>query len=472
MGLSQGGLFVVQFGTSIVLARLLTPYEMGIFAVAVAVVGLLSIIRALGLPAYLVRSTELSESLLASVFTVNAIIAILLSVAIVALSALGGALLGDPGVRRSLLVMAVVPLLGIFDFLPATLIERTGNFRLVALLNVARALIANGTTLALALSDFSYMSMVYGQVVSTAVSVIGFNIIGWRHVRLHIGFADGRDIMRYALQMVSISGVTIFATRMSELMLGRTLGLDALGLYSRASGLTTTILDNLHLIVVRIIFVEFSNQKRKGWSLRDSYLKIVAIMTALLWPVFAGLAVLAGPVVLTLYGQAWIAAAPPLSLLCLAALVAVSITMTWEVFNVSQETARQARIEFVRAGIGLALFAAGCLVSMVAAALARVGEAIFSVALYRPHLERMTDTRWSDLIPIYLESILLTVLAVMPATVVMALHGWSPSTPLPPIAVAVAIGIAAWLGGLALLRHPLYQELRRVVPFLPAMHRL
>ena len=37
MAVSQGGLFIIQFGTSLVIARLLTPYEMGVFAIAVAI---------------------------------------------------------------------------------------------------------------------------------------------------------------------------------------------------------------------------------------------------------------------------------------------------------------------------------------------------------------------------------------------------------------------------------------------------
>lgn len=459
MGLSQGSLVVVQFGASVVIARLLTPYEMGIFAIAVATVGLLSIIRALGLPAYLVRSTALTESLLSSVFTVNAIINILLASIIAGLSVLGGALLGEPGVQRSLLVMALVPLLGIFDFLPATLIERAGNFRVIALLGLVRSVVASGVAVALAFAGFSYMSLVYGQVVSAVASVIGFNILGWRDVRLRIGFQDWRNVMRYALQMVGISGVTIFATRMSDIVLGRVLGLDALGLYSRASGLSGMLWENLHLGIQRIVFVDFSNQKRDGLSLRVGYLHVLRMVTAALWPGFAGLAVLAGPVVLTLYGDTWIAAATPLSILCVATLILVAITMTWEVFNVSHETARQAKMEFIRAGVALMLFTLGCLGGLVTAALARVGESCFSVVLYRSHMERMTDTRWRDILPIYRESALLTVLAVLPAVLMMTFYRWSPAAPLPAVAASVLAGVAAWLAGAAVLRHPLSTEI-------------
>src|ERR1019366_1278350 len=145
------------------------------------------------------------------------------------------------------------------------------------------------------------------------------------------------------LHMLAISGVNMVAYRMAELVMGRMLGLSALGLYSRASGLNSLLWDNIYFLIVRVVFVDFAEQRRRGGSLRYSYLRILQMMTALLWPAFAGLAVISGPLVVTLYGEQWVAAAVPFSLLCLSSIVAVSIAMIWEVFVVCQETGRQAR---------------------------------------------------------------------------------------------------------------------------------
>jgi O-antigen/teichoic acid export membrane protein len=268
--------------------------------------------------------------------------------------------------------------------------------------------------------------------------------------------------------MLAIAGVNVLSARLAEVFLGRLIGLDALGLYSRASGLNGLLSDNIHLIIARVMFVDFSEQKRRGIPLHDSYLHIVQVITGFLWPAFTGMAVIAGPLVLTLYGSAWLGAALPLSLLSISAVVLVSITMTWEVFVVSQETALQARFEFVRAGLGFALFAAGCLGGLNWAAAARIGEALFCVALYRPHLERMTGTKGSEFVPIYLHSLALTVVAVAPAAATMAYYGWSPAAPLPAVLGAVTIGFAAWSAMLVATRHPLAKEaghwLRRLLP--------
>lgn len=463
MSLSQGGFFVMQFGGSVILARLLTPYEMGIYAVAAAITGVLSAIQTFGLAGFIVREHDLSPDLLASTFTVNSVLAVLLALAVAGLSMFGGWFLHEAGVQHVMLVLALLPLLGALEFVPSTSLERNGQFKAISLISLARMLASTGVTVWLAFAGLSYMSIAYGNLAGAAVSLAGFNLAGRRHVSLRVSLAEWRRITRFGLQMMAISGVNAISSRAAELLLGRLLGLSALGLYARASSLNGLLWDNIHMVIGRVVFVDLAELRRTGVPLRESYLRTVEMVTALLWPAFAGLAILAGPLILTVYGPKWTAAAVPLSMLSVAAIVLVSITMTWEIFVVSQETGRQARFEFVRTGIGLVLFVGGCLVSLNAAAAVRIGEAAFAVVLYRPHLERMTQTRGRDFVFIYLRSALLTLAAVLPALVLMLVNGWSEKTPLAYVIAAVAVGVAAWLFALRMLDHPLHAELMRLV---------
>lgn len=463
MSLSQGGFFVMQFGGSVILARLLTPYEMGIYAVAAAITGVLTAIQTFGLAGFIVREHDLSPELLASTFTINSAIAVLLALAVAGLSIFGGWFLHEAGVQHVMLVLALLPLLGALEFVPSTSLERNGQFKAISLVSLARMVVSTSVTVGLAFAGLSYMSIAYGNLAGAAVSLVGFNLAGRQHVSLRVSLAEWRRITRFGLQMMAISGVNAISSRTAELLMGRLLGLSALGLYSRASSLNGLLWDNIHTVIGRVVFVDLAALRRNGTSLRVSYLRTVEMVTALLWPAFAGFAVLAGPLILTVYGPKWTGAAVPLSMLSVAAIVLVSITMTWEIFVVCQETGRQARFEFLRTGIGLVLFIGGCLVSLNAAAAVRIGEAVFAVTLYRPHLERMTQTTGRDFVPIYLRSALLTVVAILPALVLMATSAWSDRTPLVHVIMAVAAGVAAWLLALRMLDHPLHAEMVRLV---------
>ena len=151
------------------------------------------------------------------------------------------------------------------------------------------------------------------------------------------------------------------------------------------------------------MFVDFAQLHREGSELRERYIATVDVITAVLWPAFAGAAVLSGPLILAIYGEHWLAAATPMAILALSSMVLVSITMTWEVFTATGNLATQTRIEFVNALFSLAAFAIGSCISLTAAAAGRVVAALASVILYRPHLNRMTGTTTSDFVPVYLK---------------------------------------------------------------------
>ena len=463
MAASQGCLFVLQFGGSVALARLLTPYEMGVFAVAAAVMGVLGILQAFGLAVFVVREPQIDADLLASAFTVNLILAALVAFLVAGFSVAAGIFLHEPGVRRVTLVLAMIPLIGIFEFLPAARLERESQFRAIAMMNLVRAGASILVQVALAAAGLSYMSMAWGQIAGAVASAAGFTISGRQYVSFRLALTGWRQITLFGMQQLAIQGVNTLSQRISDLLIGRLLGLSALGLYGRANNLTGLLWTNAYMILGRVILVDLAEQSRTEMNLGNRYLRTVEVISALLWPSFAGLAILAGPLIYIVYGPAWVAAARPLSMLALASIGFISLGMTWQVFIVCNETSQLVRLEWTRSGIGFVLFAVGCFFSLSTAAAARILESFVAIAIYLPRVESITGTHRSDFLRIFRSSAIATVIPCSPAFILMTIYGWSPHVPVSLVAAAIAAGVAIWLGILHLMGHPLSHELRRLV---------
>ncbi len=461
MGVSQATFFALQFGGSVLLARMLTPREMGIYALALSISGLIGLIQSLGLNELVVSERELTPSLLSSIVTVNAVLGALISTGVLTLAYAGSAFLAEPGVRKVLIVTAFLPLFGAIEFPVSALLQREARFREIAQSNMGRQTVSTVVAVLLAFRGFSYMSMAYGNIVGAIVGIIYLYCVARLQYRPRLSLSDWRRIARFGFDMIAISGVSALVTRASELIMGRLLGLSTLGIYGRASFLNNLLWDNVHLVVGRVMMPNFSEHCRAGRSLQQPYLNATAIITGVLWPAFLGLAVLSGPLVYTIYGARWIAAALPLSLLSVSAIPLVAITMTWELFIAHGETGRQAKLEFIRSGVALILFAGGCTISMAAAASARVIQSIFTFGFYGPHVRRMTKTHINDFMPVYTASALLTVAGVSPSAVLMFLYHGSPATPFGLVVLSVVIGVSLWTIVALRIDHPLNVELRR-----------
>jgi O-antigen/teichoic acid export membrane protein len=459
---SQMVMAFLQFGSGVIMARLLTPYETGIFGAATALMALLSAFQAFGLINFIVAEKALDANILRSTCTVNTILACLLSIATYVSGFSAGSLFHEAGIGTVLQLIAVIPLCSAIEFRPSAMIQREKRFELISAINVTKTVFTVFPTVFLGWAGFKYFSLAWGSILGAAVSAALYFYYGRSHVDLRFRIKEWRVVSAFGTRMLLINGVNSISLRCSELFLSRILGLEALGIFYRASNLYAVIWSNLHLVFGRVVFSHLAEIKRETSNLRGVYLAINANMTAIMWPLFFGLAVLSGPAINILYGAKWAAAALPLSLLSIAAVLQVSITMTWEVFVVSGNTATQTRIEIIRTFIGFVIFAAGCFVNVATAAGARILDAIISNFLYRSHLERMTDTRIGDFLPIYAKGLIVSLAAIFPALILMTLFHWAPSAPPMLVASSVVAGVVLWLVALRALRHPFMGELTAI----------
>ena len=457
-------------GTSIIIARFLTPHEMGIYAVGFATLGALQVFTAFDLATYIVRAKVLEPDTLAAAFTVNAALLVGLAFLTFLGSYAAARLLDEPAVAHVLQFLTIGLLISIFEFRPVAMLRREMRFRLISLITLGKTIASSVTAVMFVTSGASFMSLAYGNVAYAAFGALAFNLVAREHAGLRFSIKDWRAMTTFGLQMMSVSGLANLVGRISDILLGKMLGLASLGLYSRASTTASLLFHNVYGAATQVVFVKLAEDYRQTGILRHTFLRGIQMLTAVMWPLLIGLAVLSQPVILLMFGSNWVPAAIPLSLLLIAQFIVLGFGMNWELFVLREETARQIRIEVLRATIGLALFAIGCAISLTAAAASRIIEALIALLLYHPHVNRLAGTTVQDLTRIYGQSVLLTLVAITPVLVLMLWNGWSAETPWSSILPAILLGIGLWLGTLKLIAHPLHDELSVMVGRLRRKH--
>ena len=461
--LAQALSFFVTFGSTVVVARLVSPRDFGIFAMATAVTTIINVFMQFGLAKYLMREAEMSRDLLRSVFTVNVLMSLVYVVSILVGALAAGRVFGSAEVGQFLLVFALFPLFAMMEFVPAALCAREMRFGVIGILSVVRAVVMALATLLFAFGGYAYMSFAWAQVLAWMATAVCFNIIVWRPDVWRPRFREIGSIIRFGAQMIGISGVGQLSTRAGEMALGSMLGLTPLGLYTRAAGLPTSLYLTVYSAGSNVMFSRLSRDLRETGDLHHTYLRFMRLLLGFLWPMLLGLAVLAHPVIHILYGAKWQAAASPLSLLALSYAIVIGIGMTSELFILRHETQRQVKIESVRAVVGFLLFAGGALISLPAAAAAKVAESIFAFLLYRKPMARLIDCPAGEVRHVYSEALLVSAAAILPSFLLMCWTGWSAQTPLPVIVASIGLGGILWAAILLLRRHPIAVESARLM---------
>ena len=96
------------------------------------------------------------------------------------------------------------------------------------------------------------------------------------------------------------------------------------------------------------------------------------------------------------------------------------------------------------------------------AAIGRLADPLVGLVLYIPRVRRLADLSWGDLGATYARGLAVTVAAVAPAVLAIAVAG-TLILSLQATVAAVAAGGIAWLVTLRILGHPIYGELARQV---------
>ena len=203
----------------------------------------------------------------------------------------------------------------------------------------------------------------------------------------------------------------------------------------------------------------FDDLVDRGDAIGPQYERVTASYCAITWPAMAGLAACAVPIISMLYGERWLGAARPLEWIAISQLLFIALPLHIDLpILLGKMKPLMWRCAWDTLA-SIVLLVIGAWFSLEAAAASRVAYGLAFVAIHAPFLQRTVGFAWSAMIRIWLQSLLVTGLAVLP--VWLSYLYWAPSSEASfgQLLVAVCTGIGLWLIGLRQIRHPAYGEI-------------
>jgi O-antigen/teichoic acid export membrane protein len=349
----------VSLITNIVLARLLAPSDFGLVAMAAVVIGFIDLFKDLGTATAVIQRKDPSQTLLASMFWLNAGFGLVAMLVLYFASPLAGAFYREPQVIPIMQVLSLSFVLSGLSNVQKSLLERNLEFDKLARIEIGTTLLATLVGVTAAFRGHGAWSLVYQMLAGNlAMTLLFWGASSWRP-SWQFGLPEIRSVMGFSLNLTGASVFNYFARNADKFLIGRFLGPQDLGYYDLAYRLMLYPLQGISAVIRRVMFPLYSRMQDDAAQLGRTYLKVASAIAFISFPLMLGLAALAGPFVLTLFGAAWTPVIP--LLLILAPLGAVqSITTT--VGDIYMATGRTDWALWWTVGAGLlivASFAAG-----------------------------------------------------------------------------------------------------------------
>lgn len=319
--LSTVVVFALQLSVTAILARVLTPSEFGVVAMALVLLRFAQYFAQAGAGQAVVQKPELDARDVRTAFTSAALIGVGLCVLFVVLAPLAGALFPHtPGIVPVTRVMSLTLVIGGFTATTHGLLRRRFAFRPIALTEIGSYLLGYAALgLGLAYAGFGVWSLVAASLGQATLLATAYLLLCRADVGLGLSARSFKAIYSFGAR-VSLIGIAEFAgTNLDTLWAGHYLGPRATGLYTRATSLATVPLQLMVTSLSRVLLPGYSRIQFERERLRSLYLATLTVVAAVIVPVAWGVAGAAHEVIATVLGPQWSAAVPALALLSLAA---------------------------------------------------------------------------------------------------------------------------------------------------------
>ncbi len=302
---SQAVKFVLTVGSTMVLARLLSPRDFGLVAMVGTVTAFLRVFKDAGLSAATVQRESITHAQVSNLFWINLGISAFMAALVACLSPLIAWFYKEPKLVGLTLALSTTFLLSGSTIQHAALLNRQMRFKAIAVIEVGSMTIAVLVGVIMAFLGCGYWSLVGLSVAQeTAGIVLTWSVSRWRP-QLPVRRSGTRSLLNFGANLTGASLVRCLTQNMDSLLIGRFYGADAVGLYSRAMALLMRPLNQLLNPITSVFEPTLARLQHEPERYRRTFLQAYDA-TALAGFVGAGLMLpLSHPITIVLLGPKW-----------------------------------------------------------------------------------------------------------------------------------------------------------------------
>lgn len=449
---------VVAIGSTMILSRLLTPTDVGIYSMCAAVAAVAGILRDFGVSEYLIQERDLTREKIRAAYGIAFIVAWSIGALVFLSRYRVAAFYGEPAVAQVLAVLSLH-----FIILPIAsptfaLMNRELAFRQIFGLQVVCNTMQAVVSVVLAYRGHAFMSLAWGPIAAVALQSV---LLMWMRPRDSLvlpGLQQVRTVLRFGSMFVTSRVVEVLSRNFHEPVVAKQFDFAAVGLFSRAYGLVELFHTNVGAAVIRVATPAFAAKHRAGQPLAEAFARATAIFVSVSWAFFGFIALTSHQIIDVMFGSQWLAAAPIASILAVSWMPHGLCALAPQMLSATGHVKRRLRITLLCSPIQIIGVLVAAQFSLHAVAAVWLVTNLATVVLYVLQLRTTLGTSARELYKPCLGSAWVTLASVAAqAATLLALreHG---VPALLQLVVVFAVGVLAWACVGRVLAHPAYHE--------------
>ncbi len=357
--LAQAGKFILQTGSTAVLARLLVPEDYGLIGMVTVFIGFAQLFKDLGLSKATIQKAEINHQQVSTLFWINLSISWLTALAVAAMSPLVAWFYNEPRLTWITLALASNFVFGGLTVQHQALLQRQMQFTSLAKIEITSMITGIAIAMVSAWFGLGYWALVLMRIAISVVNAVGVWIAcGWRPGS-PVRKSGIRSMLAFGGNITGFNLVNYFSRNLDNVLIGRYWGSQQLGLYAKAYQLVLLPINQINNPISSVALPALSSLQSEPKKYCQFYYKAMLLISSLGMPLIGFLFLAADKVILLMLGEQWLGTVTIFKFLLPAAFNAtIGIGLGWAYQSLGH-VARQFRYGVVASIINIVLFALG-----------------------------------------------------------------------------------------------------------------
>jgi PST family polysaccharide transporter len=373
----------LQIITLVVLARLLSPDDFGLYAVLMVIVAFTNLLGNMGTTSVIIHSENPSQNLLSSVFFLNIAIGFSLCLGLFFLSNSLAVFFNEEDSGHLFKLVSISFFVTSFSFVQKALLEKAMNFEKLVKVEFVAQLIGVIVGVSLAVYGVGIYSLIVMMLINSFFLTVGLWFISRWRPSIYFSLSKIKEIWLYTSSLTGFNIINFFGRNSDTFIIGKFLGATELGTYNLAYRIMLYPIQNVSTVLIRVLFPAFSKIKDDQDRLKRGYLNALSYIAMITFPIMMGLVGISDTFVMALLGEKWEKVSVLLLILAPIGMIQSIITPSGSIFAAKGTTPLLFKLGLANTAITVVAFLIGVNFGVEGVSL---GYAIANLIMLYPNL--------------------------------------------------------------------------------------
>lgn len=314
----------ISIVSTIILAKILTPDDFGLVAIAMSVYGFIELFGAFGFPTVLIQKTDPSEDDYSTAWTINFIFHLLTATFLVTCASQLASYFSDPRLIEIFYIIALMSIVSGCKNIAVINLQKHLDFKRELYYQIIPKILSFIITIYLCITTRNYYALIFGSLSHQVIGlVMGYILIPRKP---YFTLASYNSIFNFSKWLMLSNLIFYINNQLSNLIIGKHLDSSSVGKFAISNEIATLPMTEITASINKASFPVYSKLKSESDLLKSAFLKTQNMISTVAMPVCIGIFIVAEHIVNILLNESWAGVADIMRALSVSSAIALLAT--------------------------------------------------------------------------------------------------------------------------------------------------